>query len=90
LSDYGDLGNQEQDGPWACPPLDGVDDDQCAVAVHQLMDDPEASHSSLDELGASRQATPKTGGDGETESVIAPEDVADTSDEHPSPLINRS
>jgi hypothetical protein len=54
------------------------------------MDHPEASDSSLDEFGASRQATPKTGGDGETKSVLAPEDVADTSDEHPPSLINRS
>ncbi len=83
-----DLGNQHHDGSWGSLSLDGVNDDQGSVALHELVDDPEAGDASLDELGARRQPALETPGDGKTEAVVAPKEVAHTGDEDAPPGIN--
>lgn len=47
-----DLGHQDHDSSWDGVALDGVDDDEASVAVHELMDDSEAGDAGLDEVDA--------------------------------------
>lgn len=89
LGDLRDLGNQHHDGPWGSSSLDGVDDDQGCVALHELVDDPEAGGTSLDEIGAGGQPALQAPGDGETEPVVAAKEVADTCDQDAPRGINQ-
>ncbi len=54
LRHFRDLRHQHQDSSWDSVPLNGVDDDEASVAVHELMDDTEAGDAGLDEVDARR------------------------------------